>query len=505
VSTAPPTNSATEARGLGRDFMVTLLAQVAVAVGGLLLYRLLALEKGAEGMASYGLVKQDVIFLFPAAMLGFQMGLPRYVALDRDQAGAAERYLLGAVAATGLAAAVVSGLLLVSQETTAAVFFGDEDRTHLVVPLITTLLATLAFEVVYGYYRGRSEFLLASAARALSVAAFPVVLLVVVPDEPIGRLINYMAFAALLTCVLLAAKPLARAVAAIDLGEVRRSVRTLLHYGWRRIPGDYASVTLLTVPPVLAAHVAPLGEVAFLTAGMYVLAVVTIAFQPVGLVFLPLLSRLCREDFEAARRWVGQLTACALHIAIFVTPQLVLFADVAVRSWLGPDFEDGGAVIRITVLPVAMYVFYLVLRSALDAAAVRAYNSRNNAVAVVAAGVAVALGLGLDVGDEMQVIAASFAIGITTLGLLTLGSINSLFGIRGARFVLPLAICLSAVAAAVAALVRFGLTGDDPPLGALVGVGALEVALGAAYVFALTRAGVTWPAAIRERFRARGA
>jgi O-antigen/teichoic acid export membrane protein len=497
--------STAESRGLGRDFLVTLSAQVAVAVGGLLLYRLLALEKGAEGMAAYGLVKQDVIFLFPAAMVGLQMGIPRYVALDRDTAGAGERYLLAAIAVTGAAAAIVCTALLVSPDATAALLFGDSDRDHLVVPLVTTLLATLAFEVVYGYYRGRSEFKLASAARALSVAAFPVVLLLVIPSEPLGRLINYMAFAALGTCALLAAKPVVRGLRALDLAELRRSARTLLVYGWRRIPGDYASVTLLTVPPVLAAHVAPLDQVAYLTAGMYVLAVVTIAFQPVGLVFLPLLSRLCKEDFAAARRWVGQLTACALHLAIFLTPQLLLFADVAIRAWLGPDFEDGGRVIRITVLPVAMYVFYLVLRSALDAAAVTAYNSRNNAIAVVAAAAAVGLGLGFDVGDPVEAIAASFAVGIVCLGILTLASINSLFGIRDTNYALPVTLALSGAAAAVAALARFAVVGDEPPLGALVGVGVLELALGAVYLAGLNRAGVTWPAAIRERFRGRAA
>ena len=504
VSAAEPTG-ADAGRGLGRDFAVTLLAQVAVAVGGLLLYRLLALEKGAEGMASYGLVKQDVVFLFPAVILGLQLGLPRYVALERDRPGTAERYFLGAASVTGAAAGVVSVLLLVSPRTTASVLFGDADRTHLVTPLVLTLFATLAFEVVYGYYRGRSEFLLASAARAVSVAAFPVVLVLVAPSEPLAELINSMALAALLTCALLAARPLARAVSEFDAGELRTSVRTLLQYGWRRIPGDYAAVTLMTVPPILAAHVAPLDEVAFLTAGMYVLAVVTIAFQPVGLVFLPLLARLCKEDFDAARRWVNHLTSCALHLAIFMTPQLGLFADVAARSWLGPDFEEAGTVIRITVLPVALYVFFLVLRSSLDAAAVRAYNARNMMVAVAGAATAVTLALALDVGDPVEAIAACFALGLTTLGLLTLRSVDSLFGIRGSRRSVPVAIALSAATAAVAAAVRFGVTGADPPLGALLGVLVLELALGAVYVLGLVRAGVSWPAAIRERLRPRAA
>ena len=354
------------AAGVGRDFAVTALGQLGVAVGGLVLYRLLARDQGASALGSYALVKQVTLFLFPATMLGLQIGVPRYVALDRDQEEASERYLLAGMSVTALAIVVIGTVLLISPHTTADVFFGNRDRTSLVFPLVATLAATVVFEAVYGYYRGRSEFKLASAARVWGVAALPVVLVLAAPHEPIGHLITWMAVGLVATCAVIAARPLAAAFAAISVEKTITAIRTLLDYGRRRIPGEYASVLLMALPAVIASHAASLNEVAYLTTGIYVLSVLTIAFQPIGLVFLPLLSRLCREDFQAARRSVATLATCALHLAVFTTPQLLLFADIAVRAWLGHRFDAAAPVIRLTVLPTAAYLFYLILRSTLD-------------------------------------------------------------------------------------------------------------------------------------------
>ena len=60
----------------------------------------------------------------------------------------------------------------------------------------------------------------------------------------------------------------------------------------------------------------------------------------------------------------------------------MIFADIGVSIWLGPTFDDAGAVVRVVVTPAALYAGYLMLRNTLDAAAVRSYNSRNNLIAL---------------------------------------------------------------------------------------------------------------------------
>ena len=491
-------------RGVRRDIAITAATQASVAVGGLLLYRLLGTKKGAEGVAAYSLVKQSTIFAWPLVMVGLQTAIPRFVALGRGRAGAVEGYLLAAVSLTGATTVAVSVLALVSPRSTASLVFGDSGRTELVVPLVLTLVATVGFEVIYGYYRGLSSFMVANVVRVLGVAAFPVVLLVVLGGRSMGLLISLMAAGLIAGTALVAAGPLLRAVRRANRSPVLPAGRTLLDYGYRRIAGDLAAVVLFSVPTILAAHFVSFHGVAYLSAGLYVLATVSIVFQPIGMVFLPLLARLCAEDFEAARRHVAQLAACAIHIAIFVTPQLMLFAGVAVRAWLGSDFDNAGTIVAIGVAPAGVYVFNIVLRSALDAAAVTAYNSRNNVISLAVAAVAATVSLATDLAPPLNCIAWSFSLGVFCLGILTLLSVQRVFRLRPGQFALPTALALGALTAAAAWLADSTLVPDHHSLGALLVIVALELVLATAYVWGLVRAGVTWPAELRARFLSRG-
>lgn len=489
---------------VGRDILITTLTQVTVAVGGLLLYRLLALEKGAEGVASYALVKQISIFAWPLVMVGLQTGIPRYVALGRSRTGGAEATLIAALAITTTTLLLVSALALFSPQTTAALVFGDSDRTHLVWPLVLTLVATVALEVVYGYFRGQSDFVIGNAVRVLAVATLPVVLLLVVPERSIGTLINLMAVGLLAGSALAIAAPLLRALRTTSVPDARRAGGELLDYGHRRVVGELAAVVLFTIPPILAAHYAPLDEVAWLATGLYVIAVLSIAFQPIGVVFLPLLSRLVESDWEAARRYTGHLAAAGLHIAVFVTPQLLLFADDAVRAWLGEEFDDAGRVIRIVVLSAGVYVITIVVRSALDAAAVTAYNARNNMVSLAVATVAVVVALGADLGDPLESIAWSFTLGVACMGVLTLVSVVRVFGLPLSSLALPAALLLGSVAAGAALAADATVIGDDARGLDLAAIALLELLLAVGYVWGLVRAGAEWPRVLWARVPGRG-
>ena len=92
------------------------------------------------------------------------------------------------------------------------------------------------------------------------------------------------------------------------------------------------------------------------------------------------------EDRERTSGYVAMLAAFACHVALFLSLQAVLFADIAVSLWLGPEFDDAASVVRVTVSPAALFVVYIMLRATLDAVAVKSYNSRNNLIALRRAG-----------------------------------------------------------------------------------------------------------------------
>ena len=269
-------------------------------------------------------------------------------------------------------------------------------------------------------------------------------------------------------------------------------------YGHRRIPGDLAQVALFVLVPVLGAHVGSLTDVAYLSAGQQVLAVLSLAVIPIGFVLLPSLARLWATDRERAAAYVAQLASFAAHSAIFLSAQAVIFADIAVSIWLGPSFDDAGSVVTVTVTPAALFVVYLLLRSSLDAVAVRSYNSRNNLVALAVFGAVAACFLALDVTSPVLCVAWAFSAGVATQGALTFVTVHRLFDLRVSAYMLQIALPIGITTGALGLAARPLVESSGAELIVLV---ALELALAAVYFGVLVRSRAScWVLLLAERF-----
>lgn len=475
-----------------------MLAQVIFALLSLLLYRLLAEETGKDGFGSYALVKQSVAFAYPIVMVGLVAGLPRYLARPSDQpAPTAEAYLLAALAICGGATASVALLAVAFPEATAELVFGSSSRAELVPPFSALLAASSLFYLVYGYFRGQLRMRLASALQVGAFALPPPLIVLAFRDEPIAALIALMALSLALASLCAICAPLVRAFKSENRRWTGEAAAVLWRYGPRRVPGDVAQIAVFVLVPLLGAHLGSLNDVANLTAGQQIFAVLSLAIQPLGLVLLPSLSRLMASDRERAANYVGQLAGFAAHVAIFLSFQTVIYADIAVTIWLGSAFEDAASVVRVTVAPAALYVVYLMLRSSLDAAAVRSYNSRNNVIALAVFGAVAALLLSLDATEPVLCVAWAFAAGATTQGVLAFVSVHRLFGLKISDYDLSLAAPLGLATGALGLAARPLVADSGVQLPLLL---ALELTLALGYFGLLVRSRPGWVALLRERF-----
>jgi O-antigen/teichoic acid export membrane protein len=480
-----------------RDVGITVLGQVAFAVLNVLLYRLLAQRTGTDGFASYTLTKQATVLLFPVITVGLIAGLPRYLALPaRDDGPTSDAYLLAAITICGSAAALAAVAALAFPAATAELFFGSSERDELVVAFVALLVATAVFHMAYGYYRGLLRIRTASALQIGALALPPPLIVLAFSDEGIDTIILLAAIALAGVSLLAIAPALVRGIRTMRRRRLRAAARDLWHYGPRRVPGDLANMGLFVLVPILTAHVGTLTDVAYLGAGQQVLSMLSVAVLPLGLVLLPSLTRLWASDRERAGGYVGDLVALSAHVAIFVSLQAVIFADIAVRGWLGSGFDGAGTVVRIAVLPAGVFVLHLMLRSTLDAVEVRSYNSRNNFIALGVLALAASVLLALDVASPVVSVAWAFAAGVIAQGVMTFLTVQRMFGLSMERYALGLALPLGIATGLVGLLARPLVDGAPAELLAL---GALELALAAVYFGTLVWAGTGWVTLLRER------
>jgi O-antigen/teichoic acid export membrane protein len=369
------------------DLVMTLGAEAGAVLSGLILTSIVSRWLGARALSEYLLLRRVLSWMVSGTLLGLATGLPRYVAYaagHREQEDAGY-FLAASICMT--AAAIATGVLMVLYRSACAQWlFGNRQETGLVMALALLLLGYAIHRAVTGYYRGLLEMVRANVLELCNAALLPVVVvLALFHSQPIGMMM-FVTGGLMAVIALLFAMPVMRRVCRRDeLAKLRRRCTELLKYSVPRVPGEFGLATLMTLGPMLAAHYMNIAQVSPLLLGLNMLMVIGYAAGPLGVILLSKVSMMLgknqRGEVQVRMRL---LVAAVMEVAAFTCMQLVVFADVVVRAWVGPGFENQMGVIRLVLLAIPFYLFYVALRSTIDAATVKPLNTGNVLISLAA-------------------------------------------------------------------------------------------------------------------------
>ncbi len=475
------------------DISLTTVAEFTVMGSSLLLISLLGRWLGPVALAEYLLLRRVTVWFMAGSRLGLATALPRYVAWSSGQRGTEHErhtYFFISAAFMMLTTVGVATILVLGRRTFAEWLFGSRYRSALVIALALLLIGLVAQSAVYGYYRGLLDMVRANLLQVVNLTVMPLtVLLVLARTGSIPIIVGAIGGVTAILSVLFAL-PVLRKLTQVGLSRVTQYGGELLRYGIPRMPGDFGIAALLAVGPVVAAHEVPMAKVSSLLLGVSILTAIGYAVSPIGVVLLSKVSMMLGGGAaENVRSRLRLLAAAVPEMSVFVCAQLFVFADVAVRTWVGSKFLDQVGVIRLLILAIPPYLFYVVLRSTIDAADVTPYNARN-----VLIGLAVHLVLLAAVvtlmprGLLLEGIAGSLLVAFMVLGFLTERTFCRLYKLRVPWRRSAPAISIALGFGCVAWVFRFW---HGAPVKPLVVV-AIEAGFGLAYLAILRAIGSTW-------------
>ena len=359
------------------DVLTTGLTQVATLVANLVLVGAVSKEMGAVVLGEYLLVKRISSWLLSGSQLGLGVALPRQIAhTAKDVEVRAEQYFLAAFTVVVVFVTSLGLVAALNAQRVGRWCFGTENR-GLVFAMVLLLIGSAAQTMVFGYFRGLQRV---QAANLVGFGAW-----VVVPLLALGLTHKWHSAPILIGATGLGlavvsvfwAIPKIAAVQHFRLHFVSDS-RQLLNYGIARVPGDIAIGALLALGPLLVSHYVSMTQNSCLLLGITCLTMAGIAFAPVGIVLLARVSRLLGAGrYGDVNEYVAHLRSAVLQLSIVVVVQAIIFARPLVLWWLGPAGVAGVPVIRMVMLAVPAYTYFLALRSIVDAASDVAYNARN--------------------------------------------------------------------------------------------------------------------------------
>lgn len=359
------------------DILTTGMAQAAVLAANLILVGRVSKSMGVAVLGEYLLVRRISSWLLLGSQLGLGVALPRQIAYIAEDIGArAKQYLVAGLATALLFVGTVGTVAALNAQRVAQWCFGSDNR-KLVFALVLLLLGSAAHSMVFGYFRGLQRVQMANLVAFGGLAVVPLLALAVTyTSHSAPTLIGATGIGLGVVSILWAAPNIATAQH-LNL-HFFNDVRRLLGYGVARVPGDLAVGGLLAVGPMLVSHYASIEQLSYLLLGGTCLTMAGMAFSPLGIVLLAKISRLLGAGrLQEVNEYIGHLRSAVLQVSIVVVMQALIFSQPIVLWWLGPSCIAGVPVICIVLLAVPGYMYFLAMRSVVDAASNIAYNARN--------------------------------------------------------------------------------------------------------------------------------
>ena len=414
-----------------RDVLISGVTSIVVSCAALLVVSLVGRLGNPEAVAEYLLVRRVSAWILSGVLLGISMALPRYVAHAVNRPGLQKSYFW---AALGLGMAATSAVALVidlNSSGFARLLFGDRDFKALIVPLSLLLLANGLHATVFGFYRGRLQMERANALQFFNFAVFPLVTVAVLWMQGSVASMFLLLSLLILGFTALMAIPIFQERAEAQVSW-RKISSELLRYGTARIPGDLALGALFTVAPVVASHYVLLPKLAPLLLGLGILSVLGTGANPLNQVLLSKVTMMLAEGrVQQARTYIDHLLAASVEISLLICVQAVVFADVAIRIWVGPKYLSEMLLIRILLAAVPFYLLHTALRCLIDAASVTAYNTRN--ILITCAVFMLVMFAEIRIVPPawlLDSIAAAFLLVLGILAWLTVRSLRRLYDVR---------------------------------------------------------------------------
>jgi O-antigen/teichoic acid export membrane protein len=403
------------------------------AVAAMVVISLVGKAFGATLLGEYLLIRRMASWLQAGVQLPSGVALPRYVAASLDDPESPKvTYFVAALGSACGIGLLICLVLAVWRIRISQLFFGSTRLDHLVFPLSLLLLGLAVHGVVFGYLQGILAMGRASMLQTCNLVMIPILTTVLFrPLHSIALIVDAMGVLMIACAVLFALPILPKSGLSLSTGKLKKHSSELLSYGFARVSGDFGLQAILSLPAVIAAHYFPMSSVALLLLAGSFLGVVSAATLPLGMVMLSRVSRsMAQMRISQLQTQISYFVSALVELSLFIGLQLIVFCDVIVRAWVGSSFLEGIRVIQTVILGVPFYFVYAGLRNIIDAARVKAYNTKNVHIAAGAFLLSVVL-VRVFVPDAhlLEGLAAAGVLGLAVLACCTLWTVGHLFEI----------------------------------------------------------------------------
>lgn len=361
-----------------KDLIITFITQFSILLVSLLIYRWFKISYGEQGFAEYSLFKRGSAYLTTFMLMGMGVALPRQIAIDLGKKKETNKYLLAALALLFIGAGLIIISFLFLRTQFSQLLFGDVNFEYLIKPLLFLVFALILQTIAYGYFRGFLRMKEANIYQFVNLGLLPVLCFFLTTSlESYFYSLAALSFVLFVCFIFYIRKELD-----FNLEGIFPYIKKLFSYGVQRMPGDFALGSLFALPAIFVAQNEGVVQAGYVAFSISLLNLVGQLFGPIGLVYLPKISRLLGENnFIAVRKHTINLLKIAIILSVTGLAAFQFFSMEILSLYLGDVNSQLNSITKMVMYGSVFYVIYVTMRSVIDSY----YEKSLNTISVVVA------------------------------------------------------------------------------------------------------------------------
>lgn len=402
-----------------KDLFLTFISQAIIFLGLFACYKLALLVLGGSGFSEYLISRRFVAMIQPLAMLGLGIGIPRYISCETASNNSRNPdiyFISGLLIVLAVSAAIIAASYAMNPYL-AALLFGSSKYAGLSIPIALVLVGNTLTALCYAFYRGKILFFQANALALVNFAAVPVLSFFF--NKNLAGVLMFNGTTTILLSAVFVILIFRRIK--LDLADLSSSSKKLIYFGMQRVPGEFAMGALLSLPVFIALHRVGMEKAGYIAFGVSAINAIGQLLSPVGLVLLPVASKLLAGGEKILlRKYVRRAVFASFCISSFLLAGFLLFGSSALQLYMGSNIPDLFVAVLIALISGFGYSVYTSLRSFIDALSVNAVNTANIFICL-----AVFTAFSVFARSYLLIL-ANFAFSLSLLGVLSVVSVSRL-------------------------------------------------------------------------------
>lgn len=344
------------------DLFISFINGLVVMGGVIFLNGLIARLHGLEVLGEFLLVKRTLFTSVSLFLIGSNLGLANYISKNDDRSyGDAVIHLFFIFSIPLIIVCVYSFQWLQI----------DGIETNVILPYILFAVGICIQTLVFSLFRGYLNMIGAGIVQLLGTVIIPIVLFLMLDD--LLAILFWIGSSSLVSMFIIYFwRNNGFRIFKIKL----EYYKNLIIYGFNRVPSFISQFILLAGIPIMIAKTSSFENVAYYNSSLSLLRLSLIIINPIGMVFLPRISKkFAKGEIEKISMGLQLTLLGGLFFSIISGIWIFIFAPSILELWLGQIDTTGSWILRGIIISFPFYTIAGLARSPIDAASQKGYNS----------------------------------------------------------------------------------------------------------------------------------